>query len=96
MDNGDGSDGQRVDNGDGSYWQFLPTRSVLVGYSLICCQKEPSPLAFLNEKGVALNPGESFGAEWKNYVRISYCCSMEDVIEAMDLIKEYIESKIFS
>ncbi len=52
-------------------------------------------LELLNEKGVALNPGESFGKQWSNYVRIAYCCSMEDIIEAMDLISEYIYSKVY-
>ncbi|MDD4779772.1 MAG: pyridoxal phosphate-dependent aminotransferase [Tissierellia bacterium] len=70
----------------GAFYIFLNVEKLGIDGSEFC-------LEILNEKGVALNPGESFGAEWKNYVRISYCCSMEDVIDAMDLIKEYIESK---
>ena len=50
-------------------------------------------LGLLSEKGIALASGESFGKQWSNYVRISYCCSMEDIIEAMKLMKEYIDSK---
>jgi len=50
-------------------------------------------LGLLNEKGVALASGDCFGKEWSDYVRISYCCSMEDVIEAMGLIKEFISEK---
>lgn len=47
-------------------------------------------LGLLNEKGVALASGESFGKQWSDYVRISYCCSMEDIIEVVKLMKEYI------
>ena len=43
-------------------------------------------LGLLSEKGIALASGESFGKQWSNYVRISYCCSMEDIIEAMKLM----------
>ena len=48
-------------------------------------------LGLLNKKGVATASGESFGKEWVNYIRISYCCSMEDLKEAIKLIKEYIK-----
>lgn len=45
----------------------------------------------LIQKGIALAPGSSFGSEWDNYVRLAYTCSMEDIVEAMDLIEEFIE-----
>lgn len=48
-------------------------------------------LGLLNEKGVATAAGTSFGKEWEDYIRISYCCSMEDLQEAVRLIEEYIE-----
>lgn len=47
-------------------------------------------LGLLNKKGVATASGESFGKQWTDYIRISYCCSMEDLKEAVRLIKEYI------
>lgn len=46
----------------------------------------------LKEKGIALAPGSSFGSEWEDYIRLAYTCSMEDVIEAMDLMKSFIDS----
>lgn len=46
----------------------------------------------LIEKGIALAPGSAFGSEWDDYVRLAYTCSMEDVIEAMDLMKSFIDS----
>lgn len=70
----------------GAFYIFLNVEKLGINGSEFC-------LELLNEKGVALAPGESFGEEWANYVRISFCCSMEDIIEAMDLIKEYIDSK---
>ena len=70
----------------GAFYIFLNVEKLGINGTQFC-------LELLKEKGVAMNPGESFGNEWRNYVRISYCCSMEDIIEAMDLMKEYIESK---
>lgn len=70
----------------GAFYIFLNVEKLGINGTQFC-------LELLNEKGVAFNPGESFGIEWRDYIRISYCCSMEDIIEAMDLMKEYIESK---
>ncbi len=70
----------------GAFYIFLNVEKLGISGTQFC-------LELLNEKGVAMNPGESFGNEWRDYVRISYCCSMQDIIDAMDLMKEYIESK---
>lgn len=48
----------------------------------------------IEAKGVTLSPGNNFGLEWKNYVRISYACSLEDIKKAMKLLKEFIEENI--
>ena len=48
-------------------------------------------LGLLNKKGVATASGESFGKQWVDYIRISYCCSMDDIQKAMELIQEYID-----
>ena len=37
----------------------------------------------LYEKGVALVPGTSFGTEAKNYIRISYANSLENIKNAI-------------
>lgn len=47
----------------------------------------------LIEKGVALAPGNAFGSEWKNYVRLAYTCSMKEIIEGMNLIKSFVEER---
>ena len=44
----------------------------------------------LKEKGIALAPGNAYGNEWKDYVRLAYTCSMSDIIEGMDLMKSFI------
>lgn len=51
----------------------------------------PSSAAFaeglLNNKGVALTPGEAFGID--GYIRISYANSMENVVDGVNKIIEY-------
>ncbi len=46
----------------------------------------------LREKGIALAPGSAYGSEWMDYVRLAYTCSMADIIDAMDLMKSFIEN----
>ena len=46
---------------------------------------------FLLEKHVAIVPGNAFGACGEGFVRISYAASMEDIKEAMRLLKEFVE-----
>lgn len=70
----------------GAFYIFLNVGKLGVSGSEFC-------LGLLKEKGVALSPGASFGKEWSEYVRMTFCSSMEDIIEGMDLIKEYIDSK---
>ncbi len=48
----------------------------------------------LKEKGIALSPGISFGSDWMDYIRLAYTCSMEDIIEAMDLMKNFVTDNI--
>mgnify|MGYP000931455358 CR=1 FL=1 len=45
----------------------------------------------LKSKGVAFTYGSSFGIEFTDYIRISYAVSMDNIIKAMNLMKEYIE-----
>lgn len=46
---------------------------------------------FLLEKHVAIVPGNAFGKCGEGFVRISYAASMEDLKEAMKLLKEFVE-----
>lgn len=45
----------------------------------------------LEEAGVAIVPGDSFGKYGKGFVRICYACSYEQIEEAMDKIKNAVE-----
>ena len=42
----------------------------------------------INEAGVALTPGFCFGAE--GFVRLSYCCSDEQLKEGLDRLEGFI------
>lgn len=44
----------------------------------------------IKEAGVALVPGALFGAE--GYVRLSYCCSMEDIAEGLNRLERFVRS----
>ena len=46
---------------------------------------------FLLEKHVAMVPGNAFGVCGEGFVRISYAASLEDIKEAMKLLKEFVE-----
>ena len=46
-------------------------------------------LRLIQEAGVAAVPGTVFGTE--GYVRLSYCCSMEDLREAMDRLENFLQ-----
>ena len=46
---------------------------------------------FLLEKHVAIVPGNAFGECGEGFVRISYAASLEDIKEAMKLLKEFVE-----
>ena len=46
---------------------------------------------FLLEKHVAIVPGNAFGKCGEGFVRISYAASLEDIKEAMKLMKEFVE-----
>lgn len=48
----------------------------------------------LQETGVTLSPGTVFGADWKDYVRISYASSMENIVEAMEHIKNFVAKRV--
>lgn len=45
---------------------------------------------FLMEKRVAIVPGAAFGQCGEGYVRISYAASMENIVEAMRRLKDFI------
>ena len=42
---------------------------------------------------LAIIPGIAFGPEAEGYVRLSYAASMENLVEAMDRLTRYMQSK---
>ena len=46
-------------------------------------------LRLIQDAGVAAVPGTVFGAE--GYVRMSYCCSMEHLQDAMDRLERFLQ-----
>jgi aminotransferase len=48
--------------------------------------------ALLNEKGVAVVPGDAFGEFGKYYVRCSYAYSMKNLVKAMEKIAEFVKN----
>lgn len=48
----------------------------------------------LEKENVAVVPGDAFSEYGEGYIRISYACSMDTLIEAMDRIKRYVEAII--
>lgn len=47
--------------------------------------------ALLNAKKVAVVPGTAFGASGEGFIRVSYAYSLEDLKEALDRVKEFVE-----
>ena len=45
----------------------------------------------LLEKHVAIVPGNAFGKCGEGFVRISYAASLDDIKEAMVLLKEFVQ-----
>ena len=46
----------------------------------------------LKEKKVAVVPGDAFGESGKYFIRCSYAYSMESLVKATEIIKEFVES----
>ena len=47
--------------------------------------------ALLEEKGVAVVPGNALGSQCDDFIRLSYATSDENVMMGMQLIKEFIK-----
>jgi aminotransferase len=49
-------------------------------------------LSLVQNAGVALVPGSAFSKFGEGYVRLSYAYSMEQLVEAMDRIENYLKN----
>ena len=49
---------------------------------------------FLLATGVTFSPGTVFGSQWKDYIRVSYASSMDNIREAMTSLKAFCDKMI--
>ena len=54
-------------------------------------QAKPLAKALLEEKGVALIGGPDFGTLGEGYIRVSYANSIENILEAMELVDTFLQ-----
>lgn len=73
--------GLPVNRPDGAFYVF-PSIEQLGLSSEEFCER------LIREAGVALVPGSLFGAE--GHVRLSYCCSMEDIAEGLNRLESFV------
>ncbi|MFX0093800.1 MAG: pyridoxal phosphate-dependent aminotransferase [Candidatus Hodarchaeota archaeon] len=66
------------------YWIKLNLPKPLSCYEF--CQR------LLEEKYVVVVPGSAFGSEGNNYIRMSFAASLENILDSLDRIKEFIKS----
>lgn len=70
----------------GAFYVFPDIRSTGLSSNAFCEQ-------FLQEEKVAIIPGNAFGDSGEGFVRISYAASMENIREAMDRLKRFVERR---
>lgn len=56
-------------------------------------QAKPLASALLEEQGVALIGGPDFGILGEGYIRVSYANSIDNILEAIDLIQGFLETQ---
>ncbi len=71
---------------DGAFYVFPSIKSLKMT-SLDFCE------ALLREKGVAAVPGSGFGPSGEGHVRLSYATSMQNIRQAVSLIREFVEER---
>ena len=68
---------------DGAFYLYPDISQYGMGTEEFCVR-------LVKEAGVAVTPGTAFGLD--GHVRISYCCSMEDLMSGLDRIENFISS----
>lgn len=69
---------------DGAFYIFFNVEKLGMDGMEFCVK-------YLKEYGVATTPGISYGEEYKDYVRMAYTCTYQDVVHAMDALKEMVK-----
>ena len=68
---------------DGAFYAFPDIRRYGMGSTEFCTR-------LLREAGLALTPGAAFGVD--GYVRISYCCGMDDLAEGLRRLEGFLKT----
>ena len=68
---------------EGAFYIFVDIRPFGMDSETFCTR-------LIQEGGVAMVPGSCFGAE--GFVRLSYCCSMENLEKAMNRLKKFLQT----
>ncbi|WP_422486755.1 pyridoxal phosphate-dependent aminotransferase [Gudongella sp. DL1XJH-153] len=68
----------------GAFYVFINIEEIGMDESEFCDY-------ILEEAGVAIVPGDSFGKYGKGFIRLCYACSYEQIQEAMDRIKKAVQ-----
>ena len=71
----------------GAFYAFPEIRSTGMD-SMTFCER------FLNEEKVAIVPGSAFGEAGEGHVRISYAASKENILEAMERLKRFVQRSL--
>ncbi len=71
-------------NGEGAFYVFPSIKSTGLTSDEFCNR-------LINEKHVAVVPGNAFGDCGEGYIRVSYCYSIEDLKHATDIIGEFVK-----
>ena len=66
---------------EGAFYAFPSIREFGMSSEEFCTR-------LIKEARVALVPGVFFGAE--GFVRLSYCCSMEDIVQGLDRLEGFV------
>ena len=67
---------------EGAFYIFVDIRSFGMNSEAFCTR-------LIREAAVATVPGSCFGAE--GFLRISYCCSMENLRKGMDRLEQFLK-----
>ena len=73
-------------NPEGAFYCFPCIRSTGLDSESFCEQ-------LLKEQKVAVDPGNAFGESGEGFVRVSYCYSIDHLVEAMNRISQFVQQR---
>ena len=79
-------DGLSCKKPDGAFYIFVNVRSLGM-------TSAEAANYFLEEAHIATVPGSAFGPQGEGFIRISYACSYERIVEGMERLKKAVEKR---